>query len=142
MPRSFQLEIVTPTRVLDLGPVNYLRAPSLDGLFGVMARHTRAMISLEVGEIKVVPRRGPDGNEGKPQYYATNGGYADIHGNNVQLLVETAEEAGEIDAERAKAAAERARGRVHSRESGIDEARAEAALHRALIRLVVAGRRG
>ena len=134
MPQSFQLEIVTPTQVIDCGPVNYLRAPSLDGLFGIMARHTRAMISLEVGEIKVV-------KEGKPQYYATNGGYADIHGNSVQLLVETAEEAGEIDAERARSAAERARGRVHSREAGIDEARAEAALHRALIRLVVAGRR-
>ena len=133
MPRSFQLEIVTPTRVFDLGPVNYLRAPSLDGLFGIMARHTRAMISLEVGEIKVV-------KEGKPQYYATNGGYADIHGNNVQLLVETAEEAGEIDAERAKAAAERARGRIHSREVGIDEARAEFALKRALNRLGIAGR--
>jgi len=135
MPRSFQLEIVTPTRVLDLGPVNYLRAPSLDGLFGIMARHTRAMISLEVGEIKVV-------KEGKPQYYATNGGYADIHGNSVQLLVETAEEAGEIDLQRAKAAAERAQGRIRSRETGIDEARAEIALKRALSRLGIAGRRG
>jgi len=134
MPQSFQLEIVTPTRVIDCGPVSYLRAPSLDGLFGVMARHMRAMISLDVGEIKVV-------REGKPQFYATNGGYADIHGYNVQLLVETAEEAGEIDVKRAESAAERARGRVHSRKADIDLARAEAGLHRALIRLMVAGRR-
>jgi len=134
MPRSFQLEIVTPTRVFDLGPVSYLRAPSLDGLFGIMARHTRAMISLEVGEIKVV-------KEGKPQYYATNGGYADIHGNSVQLLVETAEEAGEIDSQRAKAAAERARGRIYGREASIAEARAEFALLRALNRLGIAGKR-
>lgn len=141
MPRSFQLEIVTPTRVIDCGPVNYLRAPSMDGLFGVMARHTRAMITLEVGEIKVVRRRSPDGKEGQPRYYATNGGYADIHGNNVQLLVETAEEAGEIDVDRARSAAERARGRIYGREAGIDEARAEAALHRALNRLGVAGKR-
>ncbi|MFC1619413.1 F0F1 ATP synthase subunit epsilon [Candidatus Neomarinimicrobiota bacterium] len=135
MARTFQLEIVTPTRVIDLGPVNYLRAPSLDGLFGVMARHTRAMITLDLGEIKVV-------KEGKPQFYATNGGYADIHGNNVQLLVETAEAAGEIDLDRAREAAERARQRVRSRDAGIDSARAEFALHRALIRLGVAGRKG
>jgi F-type H+-transporting ATPase subunit epsilon len=135
MARTFQLEIVTPTRVIDLGPVNYLRAPSLDGLFGVMARHTRAMITLDLGEIKVV-------KEGKPTFYATNGGYADIHGNNVQLLVETAEAAGEIDVDRAKEAAERARQRVRSRETGIDSARAELALHRAVIRLGVAGRKG
>ncbi len=134
MARSFQLEIVTPTRVLDLGPVNYLRAPSLDGLFGIMARHTRAMITLDVGEIKVVVGS-------QPKFYATNGGYADIHGNNVQLLVETAEDAGEIDATRAKAAAERARGRIRSRETGIDEARADFALLRALNRLGVAGRK-
>ncbi len=135
MTSTFQLEIVTPTRVIDCGPVSYLRAPSLDGLFGVMARHTRAMITLDVGEIKVVVGS-------QPQFYATNGGYADIHGNNVQLLVETAEEAGKIDEARAKSAAERARGRIHSRETGIDHTRAEAALHRALIRLLVAGRRG
>ncbi len=134
MPSSFQLEIVTPTRVLDLGPVDYLRAPSLDGLFGVMARHTRAMISLGVGELKVV-------KGGKTAFYATNGGYADIHGNSVQLLVETAEEAGEIDKARAEAAEKRARERVHSREAGIDSLRVELALLRALNRLGVAGRR-
>lgn len=134
MARTFQLEIVTPTHVIDLGPVNYLRAPTLDGLFGVMARHTRAMITLDMGEIKVV-------KEGKPQFYATNGGYADIHGYNVQLLVETAEAAGEIDVERAREAAERARQRVRSRDAGIDSARAELALHRAVIRLGVAGRK-
>ncbi len=135
MPRSFQLEIVTPTRVIDCGPVSYLRAPSRDGLFGVMARHTRAMISLEVGEIKVVA-----GSQSR--FYATNGGYADIHGNNVQLLVETAEEAGEIDKARAKAAAKRARERLAVRmRKEIDDTRAEAALLRALIRLLVAGRK-
>ena len=135
MARTFQLEIVTPTRIIDLGPVNYLRAPSLDGLFGVMARHARAMITLDMGEIKVV-------KEGKPTFYATNGGYADIHGNNVQLLVETAEEAGEIDVDRAREAADRARQRVRSRDTAIDSARAELALHRAVIRLGVAGRKG
>ena len=136
MSHSFQLEIVTPTRVIDCGPVSYLRAPSKDGLFGVMARHTRAMISLDVGEIKVVA-----GSQSK--FYATNGGYVDIYGNSVQLLVETAEETGKIDVERARAAADRARERLAVRmRKGIDEARAEAALHRALIRLLVAGKKG
>lgn len=135
MAGTFQLEIITPTRVIDCGPVNYLRAPSLDGLFGVMTRHTRAMITLDVGEIKVV-------KEGRPRYYATNGGYADIHGYSVQLLVETAEESGEIDVQRAEAAAERARERLVVRmRKGIDEARAEIALKRALNRLGVAGKK-
>ncbi len=133
MPESFQLEIVTPTKVIDCGAVDYLRAPSDDGLFGVLRGHTRAMISLAVGEIKV--------STGKTdRFFATNGGYADIHPGNVQLLVETAEEAGDIDSARAKAAAGRAKERVGDRTPDVDHARAEAALHRAVNRLNVAGR--
>ena len=135
MAATFQLEIVTPTQVIDCGPVDYLRAPSEDGLFGVMARHTRAMVSLDVGEIKYL-------KAGKVHYYATNGGYADIHGHNVQLLVETAEIAQEIDVDRAKVAEERARERLRqqARDRTINEVRAEAALQRAVNRLNVAGK--
>ncbi len=135
MAASFQLEIVTPTRVIDCGAVDYLRAPSGDGLFGVMARHTRAMVALDVGEIKYL-------KEGKTHYYATIGGYADIHGDHVQLLVETAEVAQEIDRDRAKSAEQRARERLRekARDRTIDEARASAALQRALSRLNVAER--
>ncbi len=133
MPEQFQLEIVTPTKVIDCGAVDYLRAPSDDGLFGVLRGHTRAMISLAVGEIKVTAG-------GSDRFFATNGGYADIHPGRVQLLVETAEEASDIDSARAKAAAGRAEERVHERSPEIDNARAEAALHRAVNRLSVAGR--
>ncbi len=133
MANTFQLEIVTPTRVIDCGPVEYLRAPSVEGLFGVQAGHTRSMISLDVGEIKVV-------QDGKDTFYATNGGYADIHPNNAQLLVETAEECNTIDTARALSAAQRARERAKSRTADTDHSRAEAALKRALTRLLVAGR--
>ncbi len=133
MPESFQLEIVTPTKVIDCGPVDYLRAPSDDGLFGVLPGHTRAMISLAVGEIKV--------SIGKSdRFFATIGGYADIHPGNVQLLVETAEEAGDIDSARAMAAAGRAKERVSDRTPDVDHARAEAAMQRAVNRLNVAGK--
>ena len=136
MPRSFQLEIVTPTRIVDCGPVTYLRAPSQDGLFGVMAGHARAMISLAVGPVTGT-------GAGQSRRFATNGGYADIHGNNVQLLVETAEEAGEIDVARAESAVQRAHERLEQRAKarGIDEVRARAALQRALNRLALVGRK-
>ena len=134
MPQSFQLEIVTPTRVIDCGQVTYLRAPSQDGLFGVMAGHTRAMIGLAVGPVTVT-------SAGQSRRFATNGGYADIHGNNVQLLVETAEETPEIDVARAESAVQRARERLGQRakDRSIDEVRARAALHRAVNRLALLG---
>ncbi len=132
MAASFQLEIVTPTAVIDCGQVEYLRAPGRDGLFGVQARHTRSMSVLRVGEVKVVL-------DGKNRYYATGLGYADIQGQSVQLLVESAEEAHSIDAARAKAAEERARTRLKQK-TEVDSARAETALARALNRLQVAER--
>ena len=132
MAASFQLEIVTPTAVIDCGQVESLRAPGRDGLFGVQARHTRTMSALRVGEVKVV-------TEGKNRYYATGPGYADIQGQSVQLLVESAEEAHSIDAARAHAAEERAR--LHLKQkTEFDAARSESALVRALNRLLVAER--
>ncbi|HIA23798.1 MAG TPA: hypothetical protein EYN76_05310, partial [Candidatus Marinimicrobia bacterium] len=46
---SFQLEIVTPTKILDEGQVEYVRCPGLDGSFGVLANHREAVFGLGVG---------------------------------------------------------------------------------------------
>ncbi|RMF09377.1 MAG: F0F1 ATP synthase subunit epsilon, partial [Candidatus Neomarinimicrobiota bacterium] len=50
---TFQLEIVTPTRVIRRDEVEYVRCPGLDGSFGLLAHHAEAMMSLAVGPIKV-----------------------------------------------------------------------------------------
>ena len=134
MAATFQLEIVTPTKVVDCGQVDYLRAPGQDGLFGGEARHTLTMARLKIGEVKVV-------TGGKQRFFATGPGYADIQGTSVQLLVESLEEAGDIDEARAKSALERARDRLeHRTAKDVDAARAEAALLRATTRLHVAER--
>lgn len=127
---TFHLEIVTPTKVYDLGQVSYLRAPGVDGSFGVLARHTPALFALDVGEIKVTMERG---NE----FLATSGGYAEITGNKVQMLVETVERANEIDKARAEAALQRAKDRFTEAEK--DEERNEKSLARAMNRLKVSG---
>ena len=83
MANTFQLEIITPTTIYTEGQVSYVRAESTEGKFGIMAKHTSAIIALGIGEIKVV-------KDGKNYYYATNGGYADIQPESVLLLLETA----------------------------------------------------
>ncbi|MFQ6609166.1 MAG: ATP synthase F1 subunit epsilon [Fidelibacterota bacterium] len=100
--KTFQLDIVTPTKVISEGQVEYLRAPSIDGLFGVEAGHAPAVIALGIGEIKVV--RGTD-----IIYYSTSGGYADIRQEEVMLLVETIQSATDIDIEKEKAAIQKAK---------------------------------
>ena len=130
---TFQFEIVTPTRTLDKGQVNYVRCPGMDGSFGVMANHLEGIIALSIGEIKVTI-------DGKEEYLATSGGYTEITDEKMQLLVESVEGSDEIDADRAKRSLERAQVRKEKHSLEIDGARVEVSLYRALNRLRVARR--
>ena len=127
----FQLEIVTPTKLLDEGQVEYVRCPGLDGSFGVMAFHREAIIALGVGEIKVT-------QNGKDHFLATSGGFAEITREKVELLLETYERTEEIDTSRAGNALQRAEERIKAR--GMDTIRSKAALERAVNRLRVSKR--
>ena len=91
----FNLEIVTPIRALDEGQVGYVRCPGLDGSFGIMANHQEGIFALSVGEIKLT-------RNGKDEFLATGGGFAEIMGHTVKLLVESVEKSSEIDEKRAE----------------------------------------
>ena len=82
MANSFQIDIVTPVENINVGTSEYLRAPNLDGLFGVQARHVSSIISIGSGEIKIKQK-------GKEKFYSTTGGYADIKPEGVILILET-----------------------------------------------------
>ena len=131
MSKTFQLDIITPTNVISEGQVEYLRAPSTDGLFGIMSGHSIATILMNIGEIKVT-------KDGKEYYYATNGGFADIRPESVMLLVETAEKVSEINKDRAEAAKQRAKDRLTDNET--DLKRAKTAIDRARNRLKITSR--
>tara|TARA_B100000029_G_scaffold14527_1_gene15031 strand:+ start:247 stop:504 length:258 start_codon:yes stop_codon:yes gene_type:complete len=79
---SFQIDIITPVENINLGISEYLRAPNLEGLFGVKARHVSSIISIGAGEIKITQK-------GKETFYLTTGGYADIKPEGVVLILET-----------------------------------------------------
>ncbi len=128
---SFQLEIVTPTKLLDEGQVEHVRCPGLDGSFGVMASHREAIIALGVGEIKVT-------QNGKDHFLATSGGFAEITREKVELLLETYERTAEIDTSRAENALKRAEERIKA--GGTDTIRNKESLERAANRLKVSKR--
>ena len=131
MAKTFQLEIITPTQIFSEGQVNYVRAESPDGQFGIMSHHTAATVALGIGEVKVV-------KNGKEYFYATTGGFADIQLESVLLLLETAELVSDIDKERAKAAIKRAQEKLEDNEA--DLTRGQAAMDRAKNRLKITGR--
>ena len=130
--RTFNLEIVTPTQKLKTDNVSYLRCPGVDGLFGVLSGHRDALIALSLGEIKI-------SQDKRDTIYATSGGFAEISGNKVELLVETIEASENIDKQRAEASLKRAKDRLKSNKD-VDSKRAELSLARALNRLSISRR--
>ena len=125
---TFRLEIVTPTKILDEGQVEYVRCPGLDGSFGVLANHREAIIALGIGEVKVT-------RNSKDNYLATSGGFAEITKEKVELLLETYERAEEIDADRAESALQRTQERKRLNET--DVIRNDASMLRAINRIKV-----
>ena len=129
---TFKLEIVTPTKILEEDEVSYIRCPGLDGLFGVMAGHTESIFALDIGEIKLTKNN-------KDQFFATSGGFAEVMGEEVHLLLETVEKSDVIDSDRAKSAVERAEDRLKSEEE-IAYLRARTSLSRAVNRLKISSK--
>ena len=130
---TYNVDIVTPIQDLALSDVSYLRCPGLDGSFGVMSNHRDGIFALSVGEIKVT-------QNGKDEYYATGGGFAEIVNDSVKLLVESLEKSNEIDEGRASESLKRAQQRKTDQDSEMNVARIEASLVRALNRLSVSKR--
>lgn len=132
--KLFQLDIVTPRKIIFSDTVTSVSVPGELGGFQVLVSHAPLLSSLVIGEIKIIDKNG------SMLRYSTTGGFLEVRDNKVILLAETAEKASEIDIKRAEAAQKRAKDRLHNRESGTDLVRAEIALQRALNRLRVAGK--
>ena len=115
MSKKFELNIITPTDTFNYSDVEYLRAPSIDGLFGVLSGHISSIIALDVGEVKIV-------NNNKSTRFATSGGFADIKDNNVTLVLETAEEAININIKRANESIDRAKKYINDKSTDIQRA--------------------
>ncbi|MEA3400194.1 MAG: ATP synthase F1 subunit epsilon [Armatimonadota bacterium] len=133
MPEAFNVRILTPMGEVADATAVYVRARATDGLVGVMARHAPMLTRLGIGPIVITE---PGGDR---RHFATVGGVLWVRRDGVVALVEAAEEAAEIDVERARRALERAQTRLReARRGDIDVARAELALSRARNRLRVA----
>jgi len=131
MDKLFDLEIITPHKVLYKAKIRHVRLPGSEGYFGVLAGHEPFVTTLTTGEIKI------DLENGETKYFAATGGMVEVLPNITTILVESAEEASEIDVERAIYAKERAERRLIEKPEDVDLERAKHALERAINRLKV-----
>jgi F-type H+-transporting ATPase subunit epsilon len=135
MADRLTLEVATPARLVVSTTADEVVVPGADGYFGVLPGHASLLALVGMGE--VVYRTGRE-----ERYLAVTGGIAEVANDRVTILAQTAEQPEEIDVPRARAARDRAAGRLEGRGGeGIDYPRASAALARAHARLQTAGRR-
>ncbi len=128
---GIRLDIVTAERMVYSEDVDVVIAPGVQGQLGILPHHTPLMTTLQAGELRA--RRGKE-----EVSLAISGGFLEVRPDRVIVLADAAERADEIDLARAKEAKRRAEQRLaEKRVSGVDEAQAEAALHRAIARLSV-----
>ena len=132
--KQLLLEVVTPDRLVLSTEADVVVCPGAEGQFGVLPGHIPFLSALEIGEMYF--KAG-----GKTEYLAVSGGFAEVTGEKVTIVAESAEKGREIDVDRAKRALERAEKRLAAAKTeNIDWARAEAAMRRSLMRTKVAGR--
>ena len=129
-----RLEIVTAERSVFSDDVDVVVAPGIDGQLSILPHHAPLLTALQVGELRIK-------KQGEEISMALSGGFLEVMRNKVLILADTAERDDEIDLERAEVAKRRAEQTLRSEGVGVDRARAEAALRRALTRINVAQRR-
>ena len=126
----FPLELVTPERMMFSAEVQAVRAPGIEGSFGVLAGHAPMLTKLATGLIKLTQMNGEDA------FIATSGGFVQVTRKKMIILADSAELSEEIDVDRARASADRARKLLEVPGVNAEEVRQE--LDRALNRIHVA----
>ena len=134
MPDTFQLEIVTPEKLVVKDRAEEMQIPGKNGYLGILPGHAPLITELAVGEVSFR-------EHGTEQRLAVAWGFAEVLPDKVTILAETAERPSEIDVERARKAKERAEQRLTSGDTEVNVERALDALHRADARLDVAGKK-
>ncbi len=102
---AIDLTVVTPEGQAYDEVVESVVLPGAEGAFGVLAGHEVFMSALQTGEMTIE-------TESETLYAAISKGFAEVHEDAVTVMVGSCEFAHEIDLDRAKVAADRARAQL------------------------------
>lgn len=130
---QIELEIVTPSGPVVSESVDIVTAPGFGGVFGVLANHAPFLSTIKVGELSYKQDK-------SETVLMVSGGFCEVSNNKITFIVESCERGTDIDVDRALKAKERAEKRlaaIKAKGEKLNMVRAEAALQRALARVVV-----
>jgi len=126
---ELNLEIITPEKPIFRDQIEAVTIPGTLGSFQILKDHAPLISSFDTGVIKVK-------KASVESFYTTSGGTVEVNKNSVLILADSIEKISDIDIDRAEQAKRRAEERLQKKhEANIDEARAKAALNRALNRI-------
>ncbi len=131
MADTFELEIVTPEKLVVKDVAEEAQIPGKNGYLGILPGHAPLITELAVGEITY--RIG-----GLEKHVSVAWGFAEVLPNKTTILAETAERPDEIDVNRAERAKDRAEKELQSGATDLDYDALQAAIQRADTRIEVA----
>lgn len=127
--KTFRVKIVAPDRVFYEGEAEMLEMTTTEGDIGVLKGHIPLTAVIAPGVLAIHDTVG-----GSIRIAALHSGFVEILPDSVTVLAETVEWPEEIDINRANEARIRAERRLQERPDGLNIARAELALKKALVR--------
>jgi len=92
-----QCDIITQERIVFSGQVDSVNLPGVEGRMGILPHHSPLLTMLDFGEVTVR-------TAGREEYFAIGGGFVEVQPDHVTILADSAEQADEIDVERAERA--------------------------------------
>ena len=113
------------------GSCEFMTVPCTDGAMGILAHHSNMIAAVVPGELRFQPADEP------LRTAAVSSGLVKIEDGEVLLLVDTAERPEDIDANRARRAADAAKEELLQKHSIQEYGRAQTNLARAISRLRV-----
>ena len=134
MADTFQIEIVTPEKLVVKDTTEEVQIPGRNGYLGVLPGHAPLITELGAGEISY--RSG-----GQLHRFSLAWGFAEILPDRVTVLAETVERAEEIDVPRAQQSLKKAEESLNSAKTEEQYAIATGKIRRAQARIEVAQKR-
>ena len=133
MADTLSLEVATPERELVRELVSDVQVPGKNGYMGILPGHAPLLGLLGIGTLTYVSV-----SDGKKRYLSIHQGFLEVLEDHVRVLADVAERAEEIDAQRARAALQRAQEEGLNPALGVDPGAALLAMARAQARLEAA----
>jgi len=128
-----KFKIVTPEKVVYEDEIIQVTIPTTDGEITVLENHIPLVSVLKSGDLIIKDKDGE-------HHMAVAGGFLEVNANNeIVILADNAERAGEIDLERAEEARKRAEEQMKQSKAGedIDFAKLQAVIDREMNRIRV-----